>query len=122
MAMRSEFRNAVVTYLNEKADWRTRKAAEHPEDARNARSAAALRELAGYVETLADDDANLAALAAVQARYDLDVFAPGEEAAWMISRLGFDAPFAEPERFMAALVTAEVADTVDLEHDEGGEA
>ncbi len=120
--MRAEFRNAVVAYLNDQADWRDRKAAEHAEDARNARSAAAIRELAGYVESLPVDDANLAALAAVQERYDLDVFAPGEEAAWMISRLGFDAPFAEAERFMAALVTAEVGDTVGLEHDEGGEA
>jgi hypothetical protein len=122
MGMRSEFRNAVVAYLNDQADWRDRKAAEYPEDARNARSAAALRELAGYVETLPDDDDKLAALMEVQERYDLDVFAPDEEAARMISRVGFDAPMTEPEAFLAALVTAEVKDTVGQEHDEGGEA
>jgi hypothetical protein len=87
-------RAAVSAYIAAQAEWRSEKATEFPDDERHATSARALRGLAQYVAGLPDTDPRLRALAE---RRDYvmrggDVFMPGEEAARMLSRYGFDRP------------------------------
>jgi hypothetical protein len=113
-------RAKLAAYIRQQAGLREQKAAEHPDDARNGRSAARLRALAEHVEKLPDADPNLLALDSVQAEYELDRFSPGEEGQRMISRFGFDRDTGEEDfdTFLSELVNAEVNWTQEL--DEGG--
>jgi hypothetical protein len=104
-------RDAIVEYLRGQASWRAWKAEEYPEDARNARSAEHLTALAEYVQQLPDNDENLRKLevAVVDA---VDVWMPGERAAWLVSRFGFDAPVPVEDfgEFLAELAETEIGD------------
>jgi hypothetical protein len=87
-------RAALCEYVSEQARWRAEKAVEYPEDGRNATSAAALTELASYLEGLPDTDARFVTLgdSADVLFPGGDTFMPGEDAARMVSRFGFDRP------------------------------
>jgi len=106
-----EVRAALQEYIGEQARWRAHKASEYREDRRNVASAEALRILADYVSRLPDTDSRLSALAELRDALlpSGDVFMPGEDAAQMISRYGFDRQQSswQPERasdFLDSLV------------------
>lgn len=80
----------VAKGIRDAAIWRDAKAVEYPDDARNAASAAALRSLADYVETIPDDP-RVQWLDA-QRQHPGDGFFVGAEAARLLSRYGFDGP------------------------------
>ena len=82
-------KSRLSAYLRQEATWRDEKADDYPDDPRNSRSAETLRALAAHVDGLPDGDENARALEALQERYALDLFAPGDEAEHLISRLGF---------------------------------
>lgn len=80
----------LAEYLRSQSHWRSMKAEEYPEDARNRRSADALDRLAAHVETLGEDDPRLRALDAYGCFYFTPgLFQPGEEASRFVSQLGF---------------------------------
>jgi len=113
------FRRVLAEHLRNQAAWRAGKADEYPEDARNARSAAALEALAEHVERLPDTDANLRLLAAVHESYASDVFSPSEEGAALISRFGFDQeePRDRFEQFLSQLASADTIEAVETDHE-----
>jgi hypothetical protein len=118
--MAATIRQRLADYLREQAAWRDEKAAEYPDDRRNQRSAQHLRGLAAYVDRLPDDDPNLRALAAVQEGYGVsEVYVPGENARYLLSRFGFHDDVTDLRGFLDALVSAEVGDNIDLHHEEG---
>ena len=85
-------RTALQEYIREQARWRSAKASEYRADRRNVTSSEALEGLADYVSRLPDDDSRLRRLNGLR---DVllpagNVFSPGENAAGMISRFGFD--------------------------------
>lgn len=71
-------------YFRSQAEWRDRKAADYPDDQRNAQSARALRSLADYAE---HEDA--ADLVRALAPFSREVILGGEETARQVSRYGF---------------------------------
>ena len=103
-------RDELLERVYAKAEWRWRKAAEYPADARNERSARSLNALADHIRQLPDDDGNLRALLVLLATEDESV---GPVADYMLSRCGFDEPVA-PENFDSFL-----ADLVSETADEG---
>jgi hypothetical protein len=112
-------RTMLAECLRGQAAWREGKAAEYPDDRRNAASADALRRLAEHVEALPEGDANLAVLSALHEPYHLDVFSPGEEASYMLGRFGFDGAPGDFDHFLGQLVEAEAGDSVEREHEDG---
>jgi hypothetical protein len=68
-----ETREYLAEYLDAQAAWRGLKAEKYPDDARNERSAAGLRELAAQVRALADDDPVLLELEKLCEAAGLDV-------------------------------------------------
>ena len=112
-------RARLAAYLRQEAQWRDGKAVDYPDDPRNARSAETLRALADHGDGLPEDDADFRALEAIQERYALGVFAPGEEAERLISKLGFHAPVEDHEAVLGQLVEAEVGEAVDQQVEEG---
>ena len=111
-------RSRLSAYLRQEAAWRDEKAVEYPDDPRNERSAQALRALADHVDGLSDGDENGRALEALQERYALDIFAPGDESEYLITRLGFHGD--DYDAVLRQLVEAEVGAAVDQRLDEGG--
>ena len=77
-------------YFAGQSQWRLIKADEYPDDVRNVESAAALRDLAAYVRNAPDDHRWIEKLAALVDAQRADVWMPGEEAARLASRFGFD--------------------------------
>jgi hypothetical protein len=70
---------AVAEYVRGQASWRRAQAARFPDDERNLRSAAALDELALYIEDLPETDRHLSELAELDAFDDRDQFIGNEE-------------------------------------------
>jgi hypothetical protein len=80
----------LAAFIRDQASWRRSQATRFPDDARNPRSAAALDELATYVEQLADTDRALRELVELDAfSDDLDRFEGGNEARRAIARWKF---------------------------------
>jgi hypothetical protein len=91
--------------LESSAAWRATKAKEHPDDERNAQSAAALARAAREVAALPDDDPRLLRLASIYAaHHDLVIYV--EEESSLISRHGFDSPNETTNELLNALVKA----------------
>ncbi len=104
----------VVDRIREAAEWRDGKAAEYPDDARNAQSAAALRGLADHVERIPDDPRVIWLAAQIQ-----DSGAGfGGDATRTLSRFGFDVPAsldgAACERFLGELCVQAAHDALQL--------
>ena len=98
MVSMSVIRSGLAWYFDEKARWRRQKLSEHPEDARNERSASVLEGIARYIERLPDDDVTLGKLAAFleEAGRDLfiegideGIFLPGEGPDALANKAGF---------------------------------
>ena len=75
----------IAEYFRAQSEWRRLKAAEYPDDGRNAQSAAALESLADYVDGEERDDRLIAALQPFASELTLG----GEETARRVSRYGF---------------------------------
>ena len=99
-------RLALSDYFVSQAEWREHKAAEHPDDLRNARAARGLRDVASYVRELPGDDPRLSAIAVANHDQNApdDVLYPGEEASHMASRFRFDDPLEDMDRFLTRFV------------------
>jgi len=98
MVSMSVIKSGLAWYFDEKANWRRQKLSEHPEDARNERSASVLESIARYIERLSDDDVSLGKLAAFleEAGRDLfiegideGIFLPGEVPDALANKAGF---------------------------------
>jgi hypothetical protein len=117
----------LADYFEDQARWRDEKAAEYPEDTRNAIAAESLCDLAAWVRSLPDNHPDVQAIRTLHGPggWDLDVVAPGEEASRLTSRFGgFDAR-RPPEEFLHEFVDAIVAEEMaegmaDLDDDEDG--
>ncbi len=83
----SSTQEAVFDYFVQQAEWRERKAMEHPEDSRNLKSAFALRQLADFVRDLSPDDYRVRRLGLLVCPTGEAV--PGEEASMVASQVGF---------------------------------
>jgi hypothetical protein len=78
--------------VDNQANWRSMIAEEYPDDPRNHRAENCLRELAGYVRGLPDDDPRLMRAAAMAASIGGDVWmviGSGEESQYVLGRYGF---------------------------------
>jgi hypothetical protein len=98
MVSMSLMKSDLVSYFHEKAAWRRKRFSEHPEDARNERSASVLESIARYIKGLPDDDVSLGKLAAFleEAGRDLfiygtygGIFLPGEVPDVLANKAGF---------------------------------
>ena len=107
----NEGQRAIADYLLEQARWRGEKAEQYPEDARNLRCAAGLKELAEYVLGLSPTDERVLELTTLGVREGM--FSPypavgpgGGNAPYAISRFRFHAYGADEdcEHFLARLV------------------
>lgn len=82
---------SLAAFVDGQAQWRERKSAEFPDDDRNARSAAALRDLAAYLR--ADPQRiHRDSLLALFVDPNDGTFIPGELVERAVNRHGFDAP------------------------------
>jgi hypothetical protein len=95
---------AIADHFHDQARWRSEKAAEYPEDHRNARCADGLEDLAEYVLGLPADDERLIELAAIGVREGLFSPLPGDSAAYAIGRFRFDRADKDCGHFLASLV------------------
>jgi hypothetical protein len=102
--------------LNQQATWRDRKAADHPQDLRNAGSAQALRAAADHVMGLEPTDPRLQSLVSmpwVSGLVEEDgLLLPGEEGSREASTCGFHAPV-DPDVWLDAFVAACGRDAAD---------
>jgi hypothetical protein len=92
--------------------WRDKKAEEYPDDPRNAQSAAALRELAEYVESISDDPR--VRFLAAQRQHSADGITVGVAAQNLIARFGFDGPRVRYEAFLSELCIQVAYDVLEL--------
>ena len=114
-------RDLLVQEMNGYAEWRRSKAAEHPEDGRNALCAAALNLSASEVASLPDDDARLATLERLRTGGDRAAMsAYAAEEMRILPRHGFDWPEASTNDLLDSL--AQIAEWVMAESCERGTA
>lgn len=95
-------RTALIEYFESQARWRDAKAEETPEDARNGRSAAALRSVAEYVRRLPDNDMTLGVCVALHPAASSRRVGPsfvGEEGSRLARQYGYKAPPEDPGRW-----------------------
>lgn len=107
----SSLRDSLALAVENTAAWRAEKAEEYPEDRRNARSAAALRDLAAGVSELPDDSPSLRRLWDLQQRLEGEP-ALAEAENLVLGRYGFDAPEPTPD---AEAFVAQYADELERE-------
>jgi len=110
------FRTLFANYLTDQAEWREEKAAEHPNDERNAGSARGLSALADYVASLPLDTFRLVRLAGLCPSI-ADALLFGEHAAGVIARYHFDDPTEDGALFLDRL-----ADEMESDREAGAEA
>ena len=106
-------RAKLATYLRQESQRRVEQLAEYPDDRRYPRSIEALQGFAWYVDDLPGEDENVKALEALQDRYHLDLFAPGEEGQRIITHLGLQHRVRDFEPVLRALIEAEVSEAVE---------
>lgn len=87
----------LARMLEPQADWRRAKAAEYPEDERNARASDSLHDFMAWIRALPGDDPRTKALSSVLTYHDAGL---GEESSREVSRYGFDG---KPPSFSACL-------------------
>lgn len=98
----------MADYLREVASWRRRRYRDDLRDQRNLQSAAALEQLADYVQQLPADNETLTQLAALT--IEGGEFLPGQQAAYEIGRFRFYNQEATFDGFLAQLVELARAD------------
>lgn len=108
----------LVEYLLEQATWREEKAAEYPEDQRNAASARALQAAASDVDSRTEDDLRLVQLDTLQRAYRMDVFSPGEDSRRLIARFGFDSDGGSVNGLLDSVIELEVKASTENVDDE----
>lgn len=108
MDARSDFRDAVASYVQTLAAWRRRKAEEYDRDSRNLRSAAALEELAAHVRDLPAADPRIKRLWELSA--SADHFSPGQQTSYEIGRFRFHNADAQLDAFLDIIVELAEAD------------
>jgi hypothetical protein len=98
----------LAEYLRSVVSWRRQRFLDDLRDPRNLRSAAALEELAAYVEHLPPDDERLLRLRelAVQG----EAFVPGQQTAYEIGRFRFFTADAGLDPFLDRIVELAIAD------------
>lgn len=100
---------ATFDFLVEQAEWREKKAAEHPDDPRNLKSAFALRQLADFVLTLDPSDYRLKRLEILVC--PSGIATPGEAANNVASRVGFlNGVVPPPSQSLRAFIDAALDD------------
>ena len=118
----------IADYFRDQAGWRHLKAAEYPDDGRNAQSAAALESLADYIESGNCDEGLIEGLSRFQPD-DVGSLG-GEQAAREVSRYGFGYNATSPgqhEEFLADLEATclsdayEYASTYGLDPEDGSD-
>jgi hypothetical protein len=112
-------KEALARYFEQQSKWRQERAAEHPDDARNQRSAAALGELAGLVRFLPDDHPCVEAIYVYDRHFLGRIGESGLEsgsASYPAARIGFGtrAPI-DPKRELGRYVEQGLADQ--LQHE-----
>jgi len=87
---------ALAAFVRDQASWRRTQAARFPADPRNARSAAALDELADFITSLDVGDRHLGELITLEAFDDHDRFRPSDELRRVVARHGYDRTALQP--------------------------
>jgi hypothetical protein len=95
---------AIADHFREQARWRRDKAAEYPDDQRNAQCAAGLEELAEYVLGLPADDERVIELTTLGVRDGMFSPFPGSPAEHAIGRFRFHRGDEDCGQFLAELV------------------
>lgn len=95
-------KGAMTEYLLRVADWRRAKAEEYDRDPRNLRSADAIEELAGFVESLPETEPRLVRLG--QLGMVGEIFFPGQQASYEIGRFRFFDDAGDVDAFLTAVV------------------
>lgn len=104
----NDTKSNLVRHLELSAEWRARKAGEHPEDGRHARSAEALARAAKDVAALSDADSRLSRIDRLYFSGDEEAIAAYDgESALLVAQHGFDNPDATTDELLDRL--AEVA-------------
>jgi len=100
-------REDLIRDLEARSRWRTQRAASHPGDDRDTRSAEALAQAARDVEAMPDDDPRLVHLAAFYAAAtDKAILSFLDVQNRIMSRHGYDSADATTDGLLAALVEA----------------
>ena len=107
---------ALAVYFERQSEWRRRRADEHPDDARNEQSAAALGQLAGLVLALPDDHPYVQAVNLYDRHFPGRIGERGLEsdsASYPAARIGFGIrePF-DPERELGRYIEHGLADQI----------
>ena len=108
--------DAIANYIRGISRWRRARYNDDLRDRRNLRAADALEELAGYVETLTNDDPRIARLSEIA--MDGGAFAPGQQASYEIGLFRFHTESATIDGFLEKIV--ELAEADRREHGEWG--
>ena len=105
---RTPIANLIADYLMQIADWRRMRFEDDLRDRRNLVSAEGIRDLAGHIRALPDDDPRLARLDHLWRRGEsIEV---GQQAAYEIGRFRFFAPATTFEAFLDDIVGLAEAD------------
>jgi hypothetical protein len=112
------FRYQLAEYVFGQAKWREDKAAQYPEDERNARSAKGLFELDRYIRALPEGDARLMAAEAEYWSLDDDVLSPGQTTANLVSRFRFNVPMETCDALLRRLPGALAQDREEWEREQ----
>jgi hypothetical protein len=116
---RTRIQDRLAEAFTRQADWRAQKAAEYPEDARNARSAERLTEVAAWIRELPDTDDRILVLDGLDhGPSDLYVF--GDGARVLVERFGFHDEGVDFDGFLTRLLEAETATAAEFQADELG--
>lgn len=101
-------RSLLADALDETAAWRRGKAAEYPEDERNARSARALDALAEHVRAVVPEGDQRVGVITLETRLaGLDILSLGENATRAVGRVGFhNGPDASVDRYLDEIADA----------------
>lgn len=115
--MNENVKQAIANYVIGQSDFRSEKSMQYPDDARNHRSASALRGLAERILSLPDDDERLVAIADFDDYMvsKTDNWSPRLAAAHLVQRYGFDAPEDDHDAAFTETAFAECAATDELE-------
>lgn len=106
-------RDWILSRLHSEAEWRSTRAAEQPEDPRQAHAAQQLLALADYVKRLPNDDLNIRALSVL---LETDNESIGPTADYMITHVDLPEP-ATPDdfdKFLADLVSVTANEAVNF--------
>lgn len=114
----NEHQGGIAAEIRRQAAWRASRALQYPLDDRNARTAAALTELAHFVESLPAGDAVVAELDELSVAWDAElprVLRQGEPQRMLGRYGGFDHVDHDPYRFLQRLAWVARAELADMQ-------